>query len=73
MKQKEITLTIGNAPLALKIQHKQHPEWGVKCFNYKAERLDSERYCHTFGSGMRGESVLFDDEMKNWNVVEFKK
>ena len=47
-----------------------HPEWGAKRFFYNGQKLNDGKMCHTFGNC--GESVLFDSDMKFWEVASFK-
>jgi hypothetical protein len=48
-----------------------HPEWGVKRFNYNAQPLNDNRYAHTWGTGSNS-AVLFEGDFKYWAVVSFK-
>jgi hypothetical protein len=60
------TLTKETAPRVKSIRNIQHPEWGVKRFNYNEQPLN-EGHCSTWGVGSNS-AVLFEGEYKFWEV-----
>ena len=66
-----INLTAENAKNVSTVINANHPEWGAKKFNYNAQPLNDGKFAHTVGEGCNS-SVLFEDEMRFWNVASFK-
>lgn len=67
----QITLTPENAHKVATVISKNNPEWGSKRFEYKAQILNEGRFAHVVGVGCNS-SVLFESEMKFWNVETWK-
>ncbi len=67
----QITLTTENAKQVATVISKSNPEWGVKKFEYNGQPLNDGNFAHIVGQGCNG-SVLFQSEMKFWNVAAFK-
>lgn len=74
MKTKKIEiiadLTPENAATVSTIICRQHPEWGVKRFNYNSQRLPNG-YTHSHGLGSNS-AILNEEEFKYWGVISFK-
>ena len=62
------TLTKENAKTVKTIRNIQHPEWGIKRFNYNEQPLNNGEFASTWGTGSNG-AVLFEYEYKFWEVV----
>ncbi len=65
------TLLPQNAHRVATVINKNHPEWGIKQFQYRAQLLVEGRVAHIVGSGCNGK-VLFEEDMHRWGVVSFK-
>jgi hypothetical protein len=63
-------LTTENAPSALSVQNRDHPEWGTFRFNYNAQPLSDGGYCSVIGSGVNSR-ILPWFEYDHWEVVSF--
>lgn len=61
------TLTKDNAHTASLVRHKNHPEWGMKRFEYKAQKLVEGRTAHIWG-----QKVVFDSELENYEIITTK-
>lgn len=64
-------LTKENAPLVATVINREHPEWGTKRFNYRAQPLTDGRYADTLGTGFNS-FVLFEGGYNFWAVASFK-
>ena len=65
------SLTKENASRASKVVSKDHPEWGIKRFNYNDQKLRDGSFISTFGIGSNV-GLIFEREYKFWNVVSWK-
>ena len=57
-----------NAKTAKSIRNIDHPEWGIKRFNYNAQPLSDGGFASTFGVGANS-AVLFEGEYQFWEIV----
>lgn len=62
------TLDTENAPTTKLIRCIDHPEWGIKRFNYNAQPLLDGEFASTWGVGPSS-AVLFESEYKFWEVI----
>ena len=61
-------LAVDNAHDVKRIRNIQHPEWGIKRFNYKEQPLNNGRFCSTWGVGSNS-ALLFESEYKYWEII----
>lgn len=62
-------LTTENAAKAVLVQNIEHPEWGVKKFNYNGQALNNGKRISTFGAGCNT-AILSEDEYGFWQVIK---
>jgi len=60
-------LTIQNADKVSTVICKSNPEWGTKRFNHNEQPLNDGKSVSTCGN-----SILFENEYKYWNVSTWK-
>jgi hypothetical protein len=65
-------LTTENAPNALSVRNRDHPEWGTFRFNYNAQPLSGGGYCSVIGSGVNSR-ILPWFEYSHWEIVSFRQ
>uniref|UniRef100_A0A6H2A3P7 Uncharacterized protein n=1 Tax=viral metagenome TaxID=1070528 RepID=A0A6H2A3P7_9ZZZZ len=63
-------LTKENASGISTIECIEHPEWGVKRFNYNSQILFGGESCSTYGEGCNS-MLLFESDFFRWRIVSF--